>query len=128
MNYNMYTNRLSDNIDPNYIYPQPYIDPLMYMNPYFINNQNTNPQYSTYSNQYVDNPQFNPYENTNNSNIESSNNGMSNNTNNMNNINNELNNIPMIPAIPQQNMMFPNTIYPGMFPPNMMVLDSFLQI
>ena len=41
MNYNMYTNRLSDNIDPNYIYPQPYIDPLMYMNPYFINNQNT---------------------------------------------------------------------------------------
>ena len=31
MNYNMYTNRLSDNIDPNYIYPQLYIDPLMFI-------------------------------------------------------------------------------------------------
>ena len=41
MNYNMYPNRMGDNIDPNYIYPQPYIDPLMYMNPYY-NNQNMN--------------------------------------------------------------------------------------
>ena len=59
MNYNMYPNRMGDNIDPNYIYPQPYIDPLMYMNPYY-NNQNMNfnsspspnPEYNTYSNQY----------------------------------------------------------------------------
>ncbi|HBI91132.1 MAG TPA: hypothetical protein DDY58_01125, partial [Terrisporobacter glycolicus] len=109
MNYNnMYPNRMSDNIDPNYIYPQPYIDPLMYMNPYVMNNnqsgnfnQNINPEYSTYSNQYVDNQQFNPYENMpNNMQEEFENN------NNMN----DMNNIPMIPMMP------PNMMFPGMFP------------
>ena len=112
MNYNMYSNRRNDNIDPNYIYPQPYIDPLMYMNPYVMNNnqsgnfnQNINPEYSTYSNQYVDTQQFNPYENMpNNMQEEFENN------NNMN----DMNNIPMIPMMP------PNMMFPGMFPPNMM--------
>ena len=106
MNYNnMYSNRTNNNIDPNYIYPQPYIDPLMYMNPYTMNNSqmgNFNPVegsgYTTYFNQYVDNPQFNPYENMNND----------------MNMNNNMNNIPMIPMMP------PNMMYPGIFPPNMM--------
>ena len=87
MNYNnMYPNRMSDNIDPNYIYPQPYIDPLMYMNPYVMNNNqsgnfnpNMNPEYTTYSNPYVDNPQFNPYEDMPNSNMNA---GFENNGNN----------------------------------------------
>lgn len=122
MNYNnMYPNRMSDNIDPNYIYPQPYIDPLMYMNPYVMNNnqsgnfnQNINPEYSTYSNQYVDNQQFNPYGDipNNNMNEEFENNGSMNDMNNQ--MNNQMNNIPMIPMMP------PNMMFPGMFPPNMM--------
>ena len=114
MNYNnMYPNRMSDNIDPNYIYPQPYIDPLMYMNPYVMNNNqganfnpNINPEYTTYSNQYVDNPQFNPYEDMPNNNM---NIGFENNSNN-----GKMNDIPMIPMMP------PNMMFPGMFPPNMM--------
>lgn len=127
MNYNnMYPNRMSDNIDPNYIYPQPYIDPLMYMNPYIMNNNqggnfnpSINPEYTTYSNQYVDNPQFNPYEDMPNNNMNAefennSNNSNMNNMNNMSNMNNQMNNIPMIPMMP------PNMMYPGMFPPNMM--------
>ena len=128
MNYNnMYSNRANNNIDPNYIYPQPYIDPLMYMNPYTMTNSqmgNFNPVegsgYTTYFNQYVDNPQFNPYENMNNNNINGEYNNTSNinnNNNNMNNdmnMNNNMNNIPMIPMMP------PNMMYPGIFPPNMM--------
>ena len=118
MNYNnMYPNRMSDNIDPNYIYPQPYIDPLMYMNPYVMNNNqggnfnpNINPEYTTYSNQYVDNPQFNPYDDMPNSNMNTE---FENNSNNSN-MNNQMNDIPMIPMMP------PNMMYPGMFPPNMM--------
>ena len=127
MNYNMYPNRMGDNIDPNYIYPQPYIDPLMYMNPYY-NNQNMNfnsspspnPEYNTYSNQYVDNPQYAQYENIPNQNTEVEN-QFQNNMNmnpNMNpnmNMNNNGNNIPIIPMMP------PNMMYPGMMvPPNMM--------
>ena len=118
MNYNnMYPNRMSDNIDPNYIYPQPYIDPLMYLNPYVINNSqfgnfnpNINPEYTTYSNKYADNPQFTPYEDipNNNMNLELENGG------NINNTNNEMSNIPIIP------MVAPNMMLPGMFPPNMM--------
>ena len=142
MNYNnnMYFNKTNDNIDPNYIYPQPYIDPLMYMNPYNMNNgqmgnlnQGTGSEYPTYFNQYVDNPLFNPYENMNNGNINGgfennpnmNNNNMNNyngnnyngNNNNANNDVDYMNNIPMIPMMP---MMPPNMMYPGMFPPNMM--------
>lgn len=123
MNYNMYPNRMGDNIDPNYIYPQPYIDPLMYMNPYY-NNQNMNfnsspspnPEYNTYSNQYVDNPQYAPYENIPNQNTEVENQFQNNMNMNPNmNMNNNGNNIPMIPMMP------PNMMYPGMMmPPNMM--------
>lgn len=123
MNYNMYPNRMGDNIDPNYIYPQPYIDPLMYMNPYY-NNQNMNfnsspspnPEYNTYSNQYVDNPQYAPYENIPNQNTEVENQFQNNMNMNPNmNMNNNGSNVPMIPMMP------PNMMYPGMMmPPNMM--------
>ena len=123
MNYNMYPNRMGDNIDPNYIYPQPYIDPLMYMNPYY-NNQNMNfnsspspnPEYNTYSNQYVDNPQYAPYENIPNQNTEVENQFQNNMNINPNmNMNNNGSNVPMIPMMP------PNMMYPGMMmPPNMM--------
>lgn len=123
MNYNMYPNRMGDNIDPNYIYPQPYIDPLMYMNPYY-NNQNMNfnsspspnPEYNTYSNQYVDNPQYAPYENIPNQNAEVENQFQNNMNMNPNmNMNNNGSNVPMIPMMP------PNMMYPGMMmPPNMM--------
>ncbi len=90
------------------------------MNPYVMNNNqsgnfnpNMNPEYTTYSNPYVDNPQFNPYEDMPNSNMNAEFENNSNN-NNMNNMNNQMNNIPMIPMMP------PNMMYPGMFPPNMM--------
>ena len=64
MNYNMYSNNTNDQIDPNYIYPRPYIDPMMYMNPYMMNGAQyagyqTNPTmsgYTTYSNPYAENP------------------------------------------------------------------------
>ena len=164
MNYNMYQNRMNDSVDQNYIYPQPYIDPIMYMSPYTMNdlpaqnynpnyslgNINANPQYSIYSNQYVDNPQLSPYDNISdaniNSNISNSNMETNNNMNNdmngsMNNVNQNMNsnignnmdatpnNIPIIPMMPSNmfssgmmppNMVHPNMIYPGMMPPNMM--------
>ena len=64
MNYNMYSNNTNDQIDPNYIYPRPYIDPMMYMNPYMMNGAQyvgyqMNPTmsgYTTYSNTYAENP------------------------------------------------------------------------
>ena len=64
MNYNMYTNRPNDNIDPNYIYPRPYIDPMMYVNPYMpygsqFSNYQMDPKmtnYPTYTNTFTENP------------------------------------------------------------------------
>ncbi len=75
-------------------------------------NPNINPEYTTYSNQYVDNPQFNPYEDmpNNNMNVGFENNGNNGNMNNMNNMNNQMNDIPMIPLMP------PNMMFPVMFP------------
>ena len=133
MNYNnMYPNRMNDNIDPNYIYPQPYIDPLMYMNPYIMNNNtggnfntNTIPDYTTYSNQYVNNPQLNPQNDIPNNNM----NTEFQKDNNIDNINSQMNNIPMIPMTPpnmmypnmfNNNMMYPSMMFPGTMPPNMM--------
>ena len=136
MNYNMYTNQRNDNIDPNYIYPQPYIDPIMYMNPFAMNkealqnyNNNMNQMdYTTYSNPYVDNPQAysNKEDNT-------TDNTYSTESNMNKNINNPPSGIPVMPP----NMMFPgmmpymmnimppnmmpNMLYPGMMiPPSMM--------
>ena len=33
----MSNNNRNDNSKPNYIYPQPYIDPMVYLNPYYSN-------------------------------------------------------------------------------------------
>ena len=32
MNFDMFSNKQNDDMDPNYIYPIPYIDPMMYVN------------------------------------------------------------------------------------------------
>ena len=63
MNYNMFLNTQSERIDPNYIYPRPYIDPMVYMNPYMTYGQfagyQANPTingYVTYTNPYAENP------------------------------------------------------------------------
>ena len=65
MNYDMFSNNKNDELDPNYIYPRPYIDPMMYVNSYSPNpNQGQNPQsntvameeYMTYMNPYMNNP------------------------------------------------------------------------
>ena len=58
MNFDMYSNKqCSDDLDPNYIYPKPYIDPMMYVNPYGMQmNQNTMGGYMTYMNPFMNNP------------------------------------------------------------------------
>ncbi|MDK2564307.1 hypothetical protein QOZ84_12165 [Romboutsia sedimentorum] len=66
MSFNMFSNKQSDDMDPNYIYPMPYIDPMMYSNAYLGNGSN-NPEYQmdpnmtmggymTYMNPYMYNP------------------------------------------------------------------------
>ncbi|MEG0857751.1 MAG: hypothetical protein RRZ84_05530 [Romboutsia sp.] len=119
MNYNMYPNKRADSIDPNYIYPQPYIDPLMYMNPYAMNNEsmanyNANMggiEYSTYSNQYADNPTYASY-------IDMNDDDDNYYTDDMYNMNNNMTNATNIPVMPPS--MFPGMMFPGMVPPNMM--------
>lgn len=120
MNYNnMYTNKRPDSIDPNYIYPQPYLDPIMYMNPYAMSNEalaSYNPlEYESYSNPYVDN---NPYDNLEDEYF----------FDNMYNPNNDTGmhmNNPIIPMMPPPNMMFPGMApYMNMMPPNMMNPNS----
>ncbi|MEG2058096.1 MAG: hypothetical protein RRZ84_09375, partial [Romboutsia sp.] len=55
-------NKQNDGMDPNYIYPRPYIDPMMYINPYAMNgtgqmNPNMNMgYYMTYMNPHMSNP------------------------------------------------------------------------
>ena len=81
MNHNMFSSNKNDELDPNYIYPRPYIDPMMYINNYSSNQnqgqnvqsnpqnqwQNTQPNqpnngymsmedYMTYMNPYISNP------------------------------------------------------------------------
>lgn len=61
----MSNNNRNDNSKPNYIYPQPYIDPMVYLNPYYSNAtgyQNNSQGYVEYTNPnngYVDYSQFN---------------------------------------------------------------------
>lgn len=66
MNFDMFSSKQNNDMDPNYIYPRPYIDPMMYINPYTMNggpfpNQQmdpnmTNSGYMTYMNPYMNNP------------------------------------------------------------------------
>ena len=67
MNFNPFFNQNFDDMDPNYIYPKPYIDPSMYSNQYFMNPnpfygypaESAQPEYMTYMNPYVNNPFYN---------------------------------------------------------------------
>ena len=60
----MSNNNRNDNSKPNYIYPQPYIDPMVYLNPYYSNAtgyQYNSQGYVEYPNNtgYIDYSQFN---------------------------------------------------------------------
>ena len=57
MSFDMYSNKQNDDLDPNYIYPRPYIDPMMYVNSYGMQmNPNMMGGYMTYMNPYMNNP------------------------------------------------------------------------
>ena len=66
MSFDMFSCKQNNEMDPNYIYPMPYIDPMMYANPYSMNgvpctgyqmNPNmTMGSYITYMNPYMNNP------------------------------------------------------------------------
>lgn len=66
MNFDMFSSKQYDDMDPSYIYPRPYIDPMMYINPYTMNgmpfpsfqmdHNMTNSNYMTYMNPYMNNP------------------------------------------------------------------------
>jgi len=57
MSFDMYSNKQNDDLDPNYIYPRPYIDPMMYVNSYGMQmNPNTTSGYMTYMNPFMNNP------------------------------------------------------------------------
>jgi len=66
MSFDMFSNKQNDDMDPNYIYPMPYIDPMMYANPcgmngisgsgYQMDPNMTMGGYMTYMNPYMYNP------------------------------------------------------------------------
>lgn len=66
MSFDMFSGKQNDDMDPNYIYPMPYIDPTMYANPYGMNGSaypgyQMDPNmgmggYMTYMNPYMNNP------------------------------------------------------------------------
>ncbi len=57
MSFDMYSNKQNDDLDPNYIYPRPYIDPMMYVNSCGMQmNPNTMGGYMTYMNPFMNNP------------------------------------------------------------------------
>ena len=129
----MSNNNRNDNSKPNYIYPQPYIDPMVYLNPYYSNAtgyQYNSQGYVEYPNNpgYIDYSQFND----NQTNDSTDQNLMNNNTDNAEEYTNipydEDFNIPSIPYFPQTNMPnsqqgMPNMILPNQqyqsLPPNM---------
>lgn len=58
MNFDMYSNKqYNDDLDASYIYPRPYIDPMMYINSCGMQmNPNTTSGYMTYMNPFMYNP------------------------------------------------------------------------
>ena len=110
-------NNINNNPNSNYIYPQPYIDPMIYLNPYYSNATG----YESNSQGYIDYSQFN--ENTNGQNYQTPENQE------YSNIPPEEDfNIPYIPYYPPPNMSnnqqnMPNMILPNnqyqALPPNM---------
>lgn len=130
----MSNNNRNDNSKPNYIYPQPYIDPMVYLNPYYSNatgyqyNSQGYVEYPNPNTGYIDYSQFNDTQ----SNESTDQNLMNNNTSNAEEYTNipyeEDFNIPSIPYFPPVNMPnaqqgMPNMILPNpqyqSLPPNM---------
>lgn len=67
MSFDMFSGKQHDDLDPNYIYPTPYIDPLLYASSYDVNSayyqnyEEINPNmymngYMTYMNPYMNYP------------------------------------------------------------------------
>lgn len=120
----MSNNKRNDNSNSNYIYPQPYIDPMVYLNPYYSNAtgyQNNSQGYVEYTNPnngYIDYSQFNdnaantyPDQNYINNNTYDS-------TGEYTNIPAEDFNIPSVPYFQQPNMANPQQNMPNMILPN----------
>ena len=71
MNYDSYMNPMFSDMDNKYIYPMPYVNPKVYMNPYMMNQMPNQPQQQcgvenqqeSYQNPYQGNPMMymNPY-------------------------------------------------------------------
>lgn len=101
MNFDMYSNKQNnDDFDANYIYPRPYIDPMMYANSGGMQmNPNTAGGYMTYMNPFMNNPFMYPGY------IDS------------NDYDDEYNQEDMYIDMMQQQMQ---PMMPGMIPPNMM--------
>ena len=126
----MNNNNRKDNLNSNYIYPQPYIDPMVYLNPYYSNAQGyqyNNPgyvDYSQFNSGYIDYSQFNDNQN----NLNEQNYIKDENEEYTNIPPEEDFNIPYIPYFPPSNMpnnqqnipnmILPNTQYQAL-PPNM---------
>ena len=101
MNFDMYSNKqYNDDLDASYIYPRPYIDPMMYVNSSGMQmNPNTMGGYMTYMNPFMYNPFMYPNP------IDSE------------EYDEEYNQDDMYIDIMQQQMQ---PMMPGMIPPNMM--------
>ncbi len=101
MNFDMYSNKqYNDDLDASYIYPRPYIDPMMYVNSSGIQmNPNTMGGYMTYMNPFMNNP------------------FMYTNPNDSGDYGNEYNQDDMYIDLMQQQTQ---PMIPGMIPPNMM--------
>lgn len=120
MNFDMFYNKQNEDLDPNYIYPRPYIDPTMYVNPYYTNgmpgmNQNMNMgYYMTYMNPYMANPMLGQ---SNMDGYDDFDYDFDEDPNSVYAMNTNMNN--MMPGMMPQNMM-PGMMMPGMMFPGMM--------
>lgn len=59
MSFDNFSHKQNGDMDPNYIYPTPYIDPMMYVNPYYNQLQmdyGNSGYYMTYMNPYINYP------------------------------------------------------------------------
>lgn len=59
MSFDNFSQKQNGDMDPNYIYPTPYIDPMMYVNPYYNQCQmdyGNAGYYMTYMNPYINYP------------------------------------------------------------------------
>ena len=101
MNFDMYSNKqYNDDLDASYIYPRPYIDPMMYVNSCSMQmNPNTMGGYMTYMNPFINNPFMYP------------------NPTDYEDYDDEYNQDNMYIDMIQQQMQ---PMMPGMIPPNMM--------